>query len=64
MEEELKDAVFQFEGLEFKIVELLDNLINYQMQLPNESKDMAKIEYYFGLRSRIKNKSCNFWYLE
>ncbi len=64
MEIELRDLVYQYDVLEFRIVELLDSLLEFEHNLEPEFRDRAKVESWINLKHRIKRKHSALWTLD
>ena len=61
IERELNKVVLEYDVLEKRLVDILDILIGYQMNLSFELKDMEKLNDYIDLKHRIKSKKLSFW---
>ena len=64
MEIELRDLVNQYNDLEFRIVEFLDGLLEFELNLEPELRDRSKIDNYINLKNRIKRKHSSLWMLD
>ena len=64
MEIELRDLVNHYNDLEFRIVEFLDGLLEFELNLEPELRDRSIIDNYINLKNRIKRKHSSLWMLD